>query len=268
VNEPETIELVYDCDRPRLGSSLAGCFRPLARDAATDVWLTEHARPHGFWRTKLTEWASTMVSSYDAHGLLGSYPMHLLSERAWGDLLDGVHPGSLLDVGAGAGYVTEHARSHFDEIVCTETAHQLAKRLVARGFAVREIDLTVHSLARTFDVVCAFNVLDRTPAPLRLLRSLADHLRPGGTLLISIPLPISAHVHVRGGTAAPSERLPSLAPDFETAARELTERLLAPAGLTVRRLSRLPYLSRGDLYRPLYVLDSALWVCTTGTPPA
>ena len=57
-----------------------------------------------------------------------------------------------------------------------------------------------------------------------------------------------------------------MAADWETAARELTERLLEPSGLTVTRLSRLPYLSRGDLHRPLYVLDSALWVCTTARP--
>lgn len=255
-------ELRYDCDRDRLGPALAACFRPLARDAATDAWLTNHARPHGWWRTKLTEWASSFVSSYDAHGLLGAYPMHLLSEHAFGELLEGAHHASLLDVGAGAGHVTEHARTLFDEIVCTETAHQLARRLAARGFVVHELDLTQQTLARSFDVVSAFNVLDRTPEPLRLLRSLVAHTRLGGLVLISIPLPISAHVHVRGGTSAPTERLPSLAADFETAARELSERLLQPAGLTVTRLSRLPYLSRGDVYRPLYVLDSALWVCT------
>jgi SAM-dependent methyltransferase len=257
------IELRYDCDGERLGPALAACFRPLVRDAATNAWLTAHSEPHGWWRTKLTEWASSFVSSYDAHGLLGAYPMHLLSEQAWRELLEGVHHRSLLDVGAGAGYVTEHAGPHFDDIVCTETAHQLAKRLAARGLVVHELDLTQHSLARTFDVVSAFNVLDRTPEPLCLLRSLVAHTRPGGCVLISLPLPISAHVHVRGGTSAPTERLPSLAPDFETAARELSERLLQPAGLTVTRLSRLPYLSRGDVYRPRYVLDSALWVCTT-----
>lgn len=256
-------ELRYECDSERLGPALAACFRPLERDAATEAWLTNHAQPHGWWRTKLTEWASSFVSSYDAHGLLGAYPMHLLSEQAWRELLGGVHHERLLDVGAGAGYVTEHARAHFDEIVCTETAHQLARRLVARGFFVHEVDLTQRTLARAFDVVSAFNVLDRTPEPLRLLRSLVAHTRPGGSVLISIPLPVSAHVHVRGGTSAPTERLPSLAPDFETAARELSERLLQPAGLTVTRLARLPYLSRGDVYRPLYVLDSALWVCTT-----
>lgn len=263
MSDLSTGALQYDCERERLGPSLAARFRPLVRDAATDAWLAQHARPHGFWRTKLTEWASAIVTSYDAHGLLGAYPMHLLSQAAWADLLGSNRPRSLLDVGAGAGYVTENARPHFDEIVCTETAHQLAKRLAARGLSVYEVDLTVQSLARTFDVVCAFNVLDRTPSPLSLLRALVAHARPSGTLLLSIPLPISAHVHVRGGTTAPSERLPSLAADFETAARELTERLLEPAGLEVTRLSRVPYLSRGDLYRPLYVLDSALWVCTT-----
>jgi len=264
VNTDPPHELRYDCHRERLGPALGACFRPLTRDAATDAWLATHgARPHGWWRTRLTEWASSFVSSYDAHGLLDAYPMHLLSVEAWGELLEGAHQKSLLDVGAGAGYVTENARSFFDEIVCTETSRQLAKRLAARGFTASELDLTVQWLARTFDVVCAFNVLDRTPEPLSLLRSLVAHARDGGTVLVSIPLPLAPHVHVRGGTAAPSERLPSMAADWETAARELTERLLEPTGLSVTRLARLPYLSRGDLHRPLYVLDNALWVCKT-----
>jgi SAM-dependent methyltransferase len=255
-------ELVYDCERARLGDALAAVFRPLGRDAALDTWLAAWgARPYGWLATQLSGLLSAFVSSYDAHGLLGGYPMHLLSDEAWGALLDHTRAGSLLDVGAGAGYVTAFARGWFDEIVCTETSRPLARRLRARGLSAREVDITEQSLGRAFDVVSAFNVLDRTVAPVSLLRSLVSHTHPGGRLLLSIPLPAAPHVHVKGGTAAPRERLPSVAPDWETAARELTERLLLPAGLRVTRLSRLPYLSRGDAACPLYVLDSALWVC-------
>ncbi len=39
-----------------------------------------------------------------------------------------------------------------------------------------------------FDVVCCLNVLDRHPAPQRLVEVLRQHVRPGGLLCISSPL--------------------------------------------------------------------------------
>lgn len=252
-------EFQFDCDRAKLGPALAERFRPLPRDEAFEGWLREWgSRPHGFWTTTLTTWASAFVSSYDAHGWIGSYRMHLLSPAMWGDLL-GRRYGSLLDVGAGAGYVTAGAKAYFDEITATETSEPQRKRLEERGFVAHGVDLTYASLDR-FDVVSAFNVLDRTAKPLTLLQSLKRHAK--SLVLISMPLPARPHVHVKGGTRAPDERLPSLANDWETAARELSERMLEPAGLKVERLARAPYLSRGDTQAKMYVLDDAIWVCS------
>lgn len=254
---------MYGCHRDRLGSALAARFIPLARDEETDAWLAQwQERPHGWLSTKLVQVLERFASSYDVHGLLGAYPMHLLSSRAWGDLLGGVRARRLLDVGAGAGYVTEGARAWFDEIVCTETSRPLLRRLEARGLTAQAIDLTVQPLDGLFDVVSCFNVLDRTPRPLTLARALVARLHEGGRLLLSIPLPTSPHVHVAGGTIAQSERLPSVAREWESAARELSEQLITPLGLTIDRLARVPYLSRGDAHAPLYILDAALWVCS------
>ena len=258
------IDLRYDCERERLGPALAARFRPLTRDEETDAWLAQHARPHGVIATKLAELLGAFATTYDVHALLGVYPMHLLSERAWGDLLVGQSVASLLDVGAGAGFVTARARVWANELVCVETSRGLVRRLQRRGLAAHHADLSTTSLGRAFDAVCCFNVLDRTARPLSLLAALIAHLAPQGRLLISIPLPPAPHVHVRGATIAPTERLPSVASDWETAARELSERLFAPAGLSVQRLVRVPYLSRGDAYAARYVLDAALWVLRLG----
>lgn len=258
---PEAAQLVYDVDLERLGPELAARFLPLTRDGATERWLSElGARPHGWLTTKLSAWLSGAMSLYDVHGWLGAYALHLLSEESYRALLGEHARGRLLDVGAGAGYVTEHARPLFSELVCTETAPRLARRLRARGFQVEALDLSARPLQTDFDVVSCLNVLDRTPRPLSLLAALAAHLKPGGRLLISLPLPISAHVHVAGGTIAAQERLPAQARAFEEAARELSERLFAPRGLRVERFTRLPYLSRGDLHAPYYVLDAGVWV--------
>ncbi|HEY6878990.1 MAG TPA: methyltransferase domain-containing protein [Polyangiales bacterium] len=253
-------EFQFDCDRDKLGPVLGPRFKPLPRDEAFEVWLREWGeKPHGFLTTTLTTWAAAFVSSYDAHGWIGSYRMHLLSPEMWGDLLDGQRFGSLLDVGAGAGYVTAGASAYFDHIVATETSEPQRKRLQERGIEAHGEDLTTASLQRKFDVVSAFNVLDRTLRPLTLLRSLIAHASQ--LVIVSMPLPARAHVHVKGGTRSPLERLPTLADDWETAARELSERMLEPAGLEILRLARAPYLSRGDTQQRMYSLDDAIWLC-------
>jgi SAM-dependent methyltransferase len=254
--------LQHQADLSALGPALAERFKPLGPDAEQEAWLRDvGAAPHGRLMTALVGWLDGLASSYDVHGWLGAYPMHLLGSRAWGELLGGVRRERLLDVGAGAGYVTEGARPYFEHITCTETSRALARRLARRGFEVLDVDIASAPLGRRFDVVSCFNVLDRTARPLSLLRALTDHVSAEGRLLLSLPLPARPHVHVRGGTISPSERLPSQAAGWEQAARELSEQLLEPAGLCVERLSRVPYLSRGDSYQRCYALDAALWIC-------
>jgi SAM-dependent methyltransferase len=260
-------QLRYDADRSALGAELGARFVPLSPDAELETWLREVGeRPHGWLTTALIGWLDGLASSYDVHGWLGAYPMHLLGARAWGELLGEQRYTSLLDVGAGAGYVTEGARPYFSRITCTETSRALRRRLQQRDFEVLDVDLSSAPLTRSFEVISCFNVLDRTARPLALLDALKAMLQPGGRLLLSLPLPLRPHVHVRGGTIAPSQRLPSAAESWERAARELSEQLLAPRGLRIERLARVPYLSRGDRHSAHYVLDAALWVCRSEGP--
>lgn len=257
----EAVRFEYECDRARLGARLAGQFAPLAADQERDQWLADlGARPHGAFVTQLARGLSSFASIYDVHGWLGIYPMHLLSRAQWRALLGDGPFEHLLDIGAGAGYVTEGARELFQHVTCTETSRAMQRRLRSRGFDVHTGALA--SLPeRAFDVVSCFNVLDRTARPHPLLREAALRLTHAGRLLIAVPLPLSPHVHVAGGTVSPDERLPTTAQSWEGAARALTEQVIEPAGLTVERLSRVPYLSRGDSACPLYTLDAGVWVC-------
>lgn len=259
-------DLQFAADTEALGR-FATRFQPLGPDPEREAWMAHYAaRPHGVVITRLARLLDTLVSSYDVHGLLGTYPMHLVSAAEWGALLGGARQGSLLDVGAGAGYVTEGARRYFTQIECSETSRFLRRRLVQRDFTVHARDLSQESLDRRFDVVSCFNVLDRTARPLSLLRSLRDHLAPHGRLLLSLPVPVNAHVHVAGGTVSASERLPASARSWEGAVCELSERLLEANGLSIERIARVPYLSRGDPGQDLYVLDAALWVARVRSP--
>ena len=48
---------------------------------------------------------------------------------------------------------------------------------------------------------------------------------------------------------------------FEAAAVEVARKVLSPCGLRARSLSRVPYLCRGDVAAPYFVLDDAILVC-------
>jgi SAM-dependent methyltransferase len=113
------------------------------------------------------------------------------------------------------------------------------------------------------DIVLALNVLDRTSHPRSMLSHLRAALRAGGTLLLSLPLPLRPHVQRGGETVDPEELLPNAERSWEAGAASLARELLAPAGLHVCVLSRAPYLSRGDRGQRLYALDAALFVCRT-----
>lgn len=252
---------MYRVDRDLLGPMLRDVVCELGPDAASAAWLRDvGSRPHSYWTTKLVDAWSDGAATYEVHGRLAAYPMHLLSEQAYRVLLGDGPFDSLLDVGAGAGYVTAHARPLFREIVCTETAPALARRLAEAGFEVAPVDLATADVGRTFAVVSALNVLDRTLKPRTLLRRLAAHVRPRGKLLLSVPLPVSGLLPASGRGLPGQEVLPTAARGFEAAAEELTGFFLRETGMTLTRFSRLPYLSRGDFHCPRYVLDAAVWV--------
>jgi SAM-dependent methyltransferase len=253
-------ELRYDAERAAL-AAYAPRFAPLAPDADTQAWIDRYgSRPHGMLKTWWVEQLGRFVSAYEAHGLADAYAMHLLSPKQWGELCGGPH-GRLLDVGAGAGYVTENARGWFDAIQCTETSPALARRLRERGLSVHPHDLVDVPLANApaFDVISCLNVLDRTTRPISLLRALGALARPSTRLLVALPLPVRAYVLRKGASVSPDEPLGSVADRFEDAACELSA-LFERLGFAIERIARLPYLSRGDHRAPMYVLDDAVWV--------
>jgi SAM-dependent methyltransferase len=253
----------YDCDRARLPASLAGAFVTLAPDDATRAFLAR--APHGRAATFARRVLGAVLSDYDANALLDFYPLHLLSTAQWRALLGPTARGALLDVGAGAGDVTAQLAPLFEAVTATETSRGMARRLRARGYACHALDLAESALpgdaAARFDVVALLNVLDRAPRPLTLLERARALVAPGGRLVVAVPLPLSPHVHVAGGTVDPEELLPmDDATEWEPAVASLVDRVFAPLALHVERLTRTPYLSRGDAETPRYALDDALFV--------
>jgi len=258
------IELQYGCEPARLPDGLRERFIALEHDDAARAFINSaRAAPHGAARTWIYSVLRSLLSDYDAYGLLDMYPMHLLSTAQLDRLLGGCARERLLDIGAGSGGVTAHAATLFEHVSATETSSVLRRKLRARGFEVIEHDLTYSALPARhgrYDVVTCFNVIDRCSHPLTLLRHAIAALKPEGRLIASVPLPLKPHVHVGRFTVDQEERLPPPEETWEAGAAALASELLAPLGLEVTTLTRAPYLCRGDASTPLYVLDAAVFV--------
>lgn len=225
-------------------------------------------RPHGALRMGLRRLLGRFVSDYDANGLLGTHDMHLLGTEAWQVLLTRagwrVPAGArLLDVGAGDGQVTEPLSALFDEVEVTELSRPMLRRLRRRGWRCHCIDLTHRNLPveERFHAVALLNVLDRTDRPLTLLARARNLVRDDGCVLVAAPFPLSPHVHVGPDTVDPDEPLPQRGDSWEHGVAVFVRDALEPAGLEVRALARVPYLSRGPRSHPLVTLDDAVLVC-------
>lgn len=100
-----------------------------------------------------------------------------------------VSGGRLLEIGCASGFFLEAARrAGFDVlgIEPSETPAQQARAQfgveVITGF-IEDVDLPVE----TFDVACAWHVLEHIPDPLPTLERIRGALRPGGHLLLEVP---------------------------------------------------------------------------------
>jgi SAM-dependent methyltransferase len=252
--------LTYAIDAPRLGR-YADRFVPLEADSDTMAFVDgERMRRH-----RRTRWAARAivrfaVSGFSANALLDTYPLFMLSEAQWRRLLAPHAAGRLLDVGAAAGHVTSRLAPLFDEVVATDVSRSMVRRLRARGLRADVFDLTDGPPEDApYDTVALLNVLDRCARPLTMLRAALEALAPGGTLVVSMPLPYDPCWYDGPRTREPLERLPLRALDWESAVVELATHLEDHGG-RVLCLTRAPYLSGGDRHEPLYVLDAVIMV--------
>lgn len=263
--EPEvpvgaTLDLRYDADVAALSPLVRERFEPLARDAATDEFLSRAVNGrHSWWRTQLHRLARQFMSDFDANGLLDMYPLFVASTEHWRTLLGPARVARLLDVGAGVGGVTRTLAPLADTVVTTELSRQMAERLRRAGFECHELDLAERRVpGDAFDVITCLNVLDRTSHPHLLLRELYASLVPGGRLVIALALPYDPFYCKGPSTPQPAERLSCNEPTWEGAVSSFVERDLLPLGFSLVSVSRVPYLSFGDTERNLYELDDAL----------
>jgi SAM-dependent methyltransferase len=250
------------------------------------------------WTDTFRNMACTLLRNFmsltDANGYLGRGQMFVYSSDHFHRLVSsfipipaptpldqpepsttGISSLSLLDVGAGDGHVTDRMRPYFGRVVTTEASYRMCARLRARGYpCVEATDLTPQSLGDHmigFDVITCLNVLDRCDTPIVLLKEMKALLKPGGIIVLAVVVPWCPFVENGTVQQPPSERLPIppgcpckgnvTAMPFETSVGHFVADVLNPIGLNVVRVSRVPYLCRGDDVKPYYMLDDALFVC-------
>jgi SAM-dependent methyltransferase len=255
--------LRYDCDRAALPRALSERFLRLDLGEEGRSYL-EHARATrpGRAKTAAHRTLRLFLSDFDANGLLGMYPMHLLGTSQWRMLLGKDAIPRHLDVGAGAGDVTRTIAPLASETVTTETSRVMARNLRRLGFRCIETDLAESAVPDpAYDLMTCLNVIDRCARPESLLKNLRGALSPGGRLVLATPFPFDPFVYRGPRSVDPQERLAVPREDWEPSVTALVGNVLEPLGLEVLTVSRVPYLCRGDADRPLYVLDDALVVC-------
>lgn len=229
---------------------------PRLRGPRSSAWLAALKRlgvPHAD-ATSIMHWAR------------GDAPeLFLLSESQWRRLLSAgglQRYESALDVGAGAGDITQEVSPLFHQpVVTTEVGWVAAVRLRLRGFQCVRTTMPQpsHFERSPFDAVFLLNVLDRCKEPLALLRQLRSLVAPtGGRLVVSFPLPTLDLGALAGART------------WEDAVTALHDKVLQPAGWQATSVTRAPYLSQGAAHsvNPVFVLDAAVMVLQQKAGPS
>ena len=268
----------YRLNLAQLPSYLHSRVVTLTHDSETEAFLST-CQPR-WLLDSLGDFLRCCLSLTDVNGLLGRGQMFVLSRAHARALLgeslaaaqaaQGGAPVRLLDVGAGDGEVTARLASLAGSVHATEVSTFMARRLRSRGYTVCQgpsISKEVLPQDGAFDLVCMMNLLDRCDHPLDMLRDAARLARPGtGRILIALVLPYGEFVEegtVRRGVRGPLPMGGARCRDgatLETSLAAFVERVLLPLGLEVDKLSRLPYLCRGDSKQPFFVLSDAILV--------
>uniref|UniRef100_A0A8R1XQ91 DREV methyltransferase n=1 Tax=Onchocerca volvulus TaxID=6282 RepID=A0A8R1XQ91_ONCVO len=214
----------------------------------------------------VTSFLSVLLTKTSINGILFRGGMHLFSLNQLQEFLEIPdewisHDKMLLDLGAGDGQITAVMARLYNIVSVTEASKVMEWRLKHRGFRVVSMDMWHQS--GTYHLISALNLLDRHYNPSLLLAQLHSMtLRSKSLLLLAVVLPLHQYVefHPTSRTNRPDIKISIKGKTFEEQANSLVTDILEPAGFELLKWGKLPYLSEGDLRRPFYRLDDAVFL--------
>ncbi|CAO4385423.1 unnamed protein product [Caenorhabditis nigoni] len=224
-----------------------------------------------FWQTVRNIGVMILSSVYtktDINGMTGFGNMFLFSENQFSKFLtiersSWVSSGKkVLDLGAGNGDITEHMRPFFDDVYATELSPKMRKRLASKGYTVLDA-LEWANTDVKFDLITAFNLLDRHYSPSKLLQDLwnVSH-RSNCHVIVSLVLPVSHYVEFNpnGSSTRPDSYLNVQGRTYADHVHHMIVNVFKAANFEVVRWTRLPYLCEGDMNNSAYYLPDAVFL--------
>ncbi|XP_071449481.1 protein-L-histidine N-pros-methyltransferase isoform X2 [Hetaerina americana] len=176
--------------------------------------------------------------------------------------------GSLLDLGAGDGGITEIIAKMFKSgVYVTEISPPMKRTLAKKGFHVLDENSWHKEDIPRLRIAMCLNLLDRCETPLTLLSNLRDTLKKNAKekplLIVALVLPYSTYVETGSSSDhKPKEIITIQGSTFEDQVVSVERDLFIPAGFEILQWTRLPYLCEGDLRQAYYWLSDSVFVLT------
>ncbi|CAD5228845.1 unnamed protein product [Bursaphelenchus okinawaensis] len=213
-----------------------------------------------------TIFLQTITTKTTINGILGRGRMFVFSSEQIGAFLGADTGGwdrsekSVIDLGAGDGYVTKNFSPYFSKIYATEASTVMEYRLRQKGFEVLPKDDWTSK--GPFNLISALNLLDRFFDPAKLLRDLFYVAkRDKCMVLMAIVLPIKQYVefHPDGRRKTKADTVINVfGRHYEEHLNTFVTNVLRPNGFELVRWAKVPYLCEGDANGAYYKLDDAL----------
>jgi SAM-dependent methyltransferase len=160
----------------------SGCSFPIRGGIPRFVDSGAYADSFGLqWR----KYRRTQLDSYTGQPI-----SRVRLERCLGMPLEELKGKTVLECGSGSGRFTELLLGHCDALVSTDMSDAVdanLENLKDRGpkYTLIQADINKSPLPKNaFDVCVCLGVLQHTPSPEAAIRSLIEHLKPGGLLVI------------------------------------------------------------------------------------
>ncbi len=148
---------------------------------------------------------------------------------------EGITRGSLLEVGAGLGYLLSEAAPYFESRNGVEMSEEARMQAAAQSGAALYPDIESLDANDRFDCIIATHVVEHVYDPVDFVIRLRQHLAPGGSLVLAAPH-MGSFFRKLMGNRWPSFKYPEHVTFFDERTLKV---LLERAGL--EQVKRLPY---------------------------